>query len=90
LVGFSSTTRVISTDDNAEVMPDTSESSAFTAIGWVICHEPLSFLSAVDSPLAELTLISSILSDSREAKTFSCFLPESPPAPPGGCFQVTK
>ena len=71
-------------------MPDTSESSAFTAIGCVICHAPLSFLSVVDSPLAELTLSSSILSDLEGGEDLLLLLPVSPPVPPGGCFQVTK
>ena len=69
-------------------MPDTSDSAAAAAIGCVTCQTPPSFFSVVASPAADVTLISSILSASSDAKTFSCFFASV--APPSGSFQVTK
>ena len=72
-------TRVISTEPSADVMPLTSDSSAFAVSGAVICHPPLSFLSAVASPSAVEMCSSSIVSAWSPANTFSCFDPDSVP-----------
>ena len=85
--GFSSTTRVIDTWLRAEVIDDTSVSSALIASGWVICQLPFFLTTVVWSPFSALTLTSSILSDSSDVNTFSCFEVASAVSER---FQVTK
>ena len=63
-------------------MPEISASSAGTGAGCVTCHLSPCFAAVVVSPLSDLIVTWSILSDCTSAKTLSCFFSSV-----GSCFE---